>query len=618
MKNEKNIVTRLGGKEITSDNLLSVMTLEEKLGQIFMLDFRRWKNRGESAQSDHQEFSPEVKEMIAKYGLGNVILFAENFADVEQIVKFNHELKNSVVNGIPMLIGVDQEGGRVVRMNDGCSMPGNMCVGATADAENGYKNGYIIGKELKAVGINCDFAPVLDVNNNPANPSCNLRSFSADHAYAAPFGVEMAKGLQDAGVAATGKHFPGHGDTTVDSHTGLPIVYKTLDELMKAEFIPFIEASKSGIYMYMTAHMTFPLVAKESYVSKQTGKEMVAPATLSKTFLTDILRDQLGYEGVVITDSMQMQAISTHIGLNPSLIKAINAGADILLMFITLRSVEDEYKLANVFKDLAAAVETGELSLDRINESAKRVLDLKIKMGLFTEVDPSLEEKIAYAKSVIGCAEHRKIEREITAKGITLMENNGVLPLDLSGGKKVLYTCAYANKTTSFEFAVKRLLAEGKIPEFEYETYTYNGKNEIDDELKAKVDATDYVIVVTETENPVALDKPYVSFPVSLCKYCKETGKKIIVISSFLPYDAPIYKDADAVLVCYCTKGMSKEAASSLDTVKAYGVNVVVAVECALGGMKPEGKLPVDIFEVNPDGSYNFDNLVYPLGYSKK
>ncbi len=463
MKNEKNIVSRLEGKEITSENLLAVMSLEEKLGQMFMLDFRRWKNKGDAEQNDHQEFSPEVKEIIAKYGLGNVILFAENFADIDQIVKFNHELKNSVENGLPMLIGVDQEGGRVVRMNDGCSMPGNMCVGATHDVKNAYKNGYIIGKELKAVGINCDFAPSLDVNNNPSNPVINLRSFSSDHEYAAPFGVEMAKGLQDAGVAATGKHFPGHGDTTVDSHTGLPVVNKTLDQLMKEELVPFIETSKSGIYMYMTAHMTFPLIAKESYVSKQTGKEMVAPATLSKTFLTDILRNKLGYEGVVITDSMQMQAISTHLGSHPSLIKAINAGVDILLMFITLRSLEDEYKLADVFKALTNAVATGELSLDRINESTKRVLDLKIKMGLFDETDKSLEEKIAYAKEVVGCREHRAVERQITADGITLMENNGVLPLDLSDDKKVLYVSSFANKVTSFEYAVKRLVSEGKI-----------------------------------------------------------------------------------------------------------------------------------------------------------
>ena len=388
----KNIVKRLEGKELTAENLLSVMTLEEKLGQMFMLDFRRWKNREDSAQSDHQNFSPEVKELIGKYGLGNVILFAENFADINQIVKFNHELKNSVVNGIPMLIGVDQEGGRVVRTNDGCSMPGNMGIGATADEENAYTNGYIIGKELKAVGINCDFAPVLDVNNNPANPSCNLRSFSSDHKYAAKYGVKMALGLQAAGVAATGKHFPGHGDTVVDSHIGLPVVNKTIDELMEAEFIPFVETAKAGIAMYMTAHMTFPLIAKESYISKHTGKEMQAPATLSKTFLTDILRDKLGYKGVVVTDSLQMQAISTHINLIPSLIMSINAGADILLMFITLRSLEDEHKLIDVFSSLSEAAEKGELSIDRINESTKRVLDLKIKMGLFNEEEKSLED----------------------------------------------------------------------------------------------------------------------------------------------------------------------------------------------------------------------------------
>jgi len=614
----KNIVKRLEGKELTAENLLSVMTLEEKLGQMFMLDFRRWKNREDSAQSDHLNFSPEVKELIGKYGLGNVILFAENFADIDQIVKFNHELKNSVVNGIPMLIGVDQEGGRVVRTNDGCSMPGNMGVGATADEENAYTNGYIIGKELKAVGINCDFAPVLDVNNNPANPSCNLRSFSSDHKYAAKYGVKMALGLQAAGVAATGKHFPGHGDTTVDSHIGLPVVYKTVDELMEAEFIPFVETAKAGIAMYMTAHMTFPLIAKESYISKHTGKEMQAPATLSKTFLTDILRDKLGYKGVVVTDSLQMQAISTHINLIPSLIMSINAGADILLMFITLRSLEDEHKLIDVFSSLSEAAEKGELSIDRINESTKRVLDLKIQMGLFDEEEKTLEEKIAYAKSVVGCEEHRALERKITADGITLLEDKDVLPLDLSNGKKVLYVSAFSNKVTSFEFARKRLIAEGKIPEFEYDTFTYNGLSEITDELKAKVDASDYVIVVTESEVPIALDKSYVSFPVSLCKYAKEKGKKSIVISSFLPYDAPIYRDADALLICYCTKGMSKEAASDIKTVKAYGVNVVVAIECVLGGMKANGKLPVEIFEINPDGTYDFNKIAYPFGYSKQ
>jgi beta-N-acetylhexosaminidase len=338
----KNIINRLEGKPITAENILSVMTLEEKLGQMFMLDFRRWKNKDEDAQSDHLVFSPEVAELIAKYGLGNVILFAENFDTVEQTVTFNHNLKNSVVNGIPMIIAVDQEGGRVVRMNDGCSMPGNMCIGATGDPENAYTNGYIIGKELKAIGANCDFAPSFDVNNNPSNPVINLRSFSSDHKYATPYCVRMAQGLEAAGVAATGKHFPGHGDTNVDSHTGLPTVNLTLEELRERELIPFKAASDAGISMFMTAHMQFPKIATEKYISKQTGEEMVATATLSKTFLTDIVRKEMGYKGVIVTDSMQMQAISTHVGSHPSLIMGINAGVDILLMFITLRSLEDE------------------------------------------------------------------------------------------------------------------------------------------------------------------------------------------------------------------------------------------------------------------------------------
>ncbi len=614
----KNILKRLEGKSITAENILSVMTLEEKLGQMFMLDFRRWKNKDEDAQSDHLVFSPEVAELIAKYGLGNVILFAENFDTVEQTVTFNHNLKNSVVNGIPMIIAVDQEGGRVVRMNDGCSMPGNMCIGATGDPENAYTNGYIIGKELKAIGVNCDFAPSFDVNNNPSNPVINLRSFSSDHKYATSYCVRMAQGLEAAGVAATGKHFPGHGDTNVDSHTGLPTVNLTLEELRERELIPFKAASDAGISMFMTAHMQFPQIATEKYISKQTGKEMVATATLSKTFLTDIVRKEMGYKGVIVTDSMQMQAISTHVGSHPSLIMGINAGVDILLMFITLRSVEDEYKLRDVFTALTNAVKTGELSLDRINESTKRVLQLKINMGLFDEEEKTLEEKIKYAKEVIGCEEHRALERKITADGITVIENNGVVPLDLKGGKKVLYVSAYANKITSFEYAVKRLIAEEKISEFEYDTYVYGNDKDVTDTLKEKISVADYVIIVTETEHPVAMNRTYLSVPKAISDYCKENGKKNIVISAFMPYDVAVYNNADAILICYCAKGMSKEAFASIGNKKAYGVNIVVAVECVLGGLTPNGKLPIDIYKVDENGNYDMTTPLYPLGYSKK
>ena len=595
------------------ENLLEKLSLREKIGQMLMFDFRKWQNADEDKQYDYTVMSDEVKGMIRRNKLGNVILFAENFESVEQITRLNHAFQSCVENGIPMLIGVDQEGGRVVRMSNGCSLPGNMALAASGNVDNAYTAGYITGKELAAVGINADFAPSVDINNNPNNPVINVRSFSSDQNVTARYGTAMAKGLQAAGVAAAAKHFPGHGNTAVDSHIGLPFINSTYEELMNFEIVPFADAINNGCQMIMSGHIQFPNIEKTTVVSKQDKREMTLPATLSKRFLTDILRDELGFKGVLITDSMQMQAISSHVGSEQATILAINAGVDILLMCTSLHSLKDEAKPRAIIDNIVAAVEDGRISMERINESTLRVLKLKKELGLFDAPAVDVEDAVKNALSVVGCEENRAAERLIAAQSVTVLNNNGVLPIQTEGKKTALFA-AYANKVNAFDLAVNRLKEEGKIGDVDCSVYVYSGKTELDAEAKRAIDECDNLLLLTETEANMAHSNWYVSFPKAVCSYAASVGKKVVVISAFMPYDASIYRNADGLVLCYCAKGVPAAVAKDVHSSLAYGVNIPAAFEVVLGKAHCCGRLTIDIPEMDEKGSFDTSKVVYPIG----
>lgn len=595
------------------ENLLAKLSLREKIGQMLMFDFRKWQNSDEEKQSDYTVMSDEVKGLIQRNKLGNVILFAENFESVEQITRLNCAFQSSVENGIPMLIGVDQEGGRVVRMSHGCSLPGNMAIAASGSVENAYTAGFITGKELKAVGINADFAPSVDINNNPNNPVINVRSFSSDQNVTAKYGTAMAKGLQAAGVAASAKHFPGHGNTNVDSHIGLPFINSTYDELMRFEIVPFADAINNGCQMIMSGHIQFPNIEKQSVISKQDKHTMTLPATLSKKFLTDILRVELGFKGVLITDSMQMQAISSHIGSEQANILAINAGVDILLMCTALRSLKDEEKLRSIIDNIVSAVEDGRIPMQRIDESVLRILRLKKQLGLFDEDLTNEEAAVKNALSVVGCEENRAAERLIAAEGVTVLNNKDVLPLQTEG-KKTLLFAAYANKINAFELVLNRLKAEEKLSDIEYSTYIYSNKKALDDSAKAAINNADNIILLTETEPNMAHTNWYIAFPKAVCDYAASVGKKIVVISAFMPYDASIYRNADGLVLCYCAKGVPGAVAKDPSSTLAYGVNIPAAFEVVLGKAHCSGRLTIDIPNMAENGSFDITDVIYKSG----
>ena len=354
------------------------MSLDQKLGQMLCLDFRTWNG------SPVTEINDEIRNIIHRYHIGSVILFSENFVNRKQTKRLINDLKQASVNAgdPPLLICVDQEGGRVERFAFGRKkLKNNSEISSSKEPEKAaFEKGKTIGRELADLGINCDLAPVVDVNSNPLNPIIGVRSFGKDAKTVCNCGVSFMKGLHKYKVASAAKHFPGHGDTSVDSHIGLPRVNKTMDELRKLELLPFIAMIKAHVDMVMTAHIEFPKVETKTVVSKKDGKRIFIPATLSKTILTDILRNKLKFQGVIITDAMNMKAISDNFGEIEAVKMAVLAGADMICMPVTLKGARDIPKLDNLVRTLKSSVFSGEIDINLINKSVNRICSLKLKI----------------------------------------------------------------------------------------------------------------------------------------------------------------------------------------------------------------------------------------------
>ncbi|MGM8288759.1 glycoside hydrolase family 3 N-terminal domain-containing protein [Clostridium perfringens] len=604
--------------------IVSNMTLEEKLGQMIMPDFRMWQEEGTKEPSDLTEINSEVAEIIDKYDLGGVILFAENVKEISQTTTLIHDLQEVAINdkdgNLPLLITLDQEGGIVTRLGEGTNLPGNMALGATRSEKSSYDAGYLIGRELNALGVNVDFAPVLDTNNNPENPVIGVRSISSNPELVGKLGKNIAKGIQDQGVAATAKHFPGHGDTSTDSHYGLPMVNKSIEELRETELKPFKIAIENGIDMIMTAHIQFPQIEKDTFISKKDDSQIVIPATLSDDIITGILREEMGYDGVVITDAMNMKAISDHFGELESTKMAINAGIDIILMPTILRNNDDVKKLDYIVNGILDYIKSGEIKEEEITDSVERIVKLKIDRGIIDlkNNNVSLEEKIKKAKETVGSIENRNIERRIAEEAITITKNeDNILPLNPKEGEKVLLIAPNESQIHSMKFGINRLIHENSLNKIQLDTYEYNNIEVIDDVLREKIESSDYIIVASLASNANHL-KPGTwnrDLPRSVIDYGNKLNKDTILISLRNPYDLAAYDNAKAQVVSYGFKGMDPTEGDTLFPTKSSGPNIPASMGVIFGVVEPKGKLPVDIPSLNNDGTMNTKVNYYDYGH---
>ena len=333
----------------------SKMSLDEKIGQMLMVGI------------DGTEVDDDFKEFAEEYKFGTVILFGKNITSAEQLVNFTNSIK-STAGDIPYIIGMDEEGGLVTRLpDDVLSMPAALTIAGSEDTEYCYNAGYQIGTQITSFGLHTGFSPVLDIWSNPDNTVIGNRAYGKTSDDVCKYGIADMLGLKASGAIPVAKHFPGHGDTETDSHYGLPLVTKTKEELWQSELLPFKSAIENGVPMIMAAHILCTEL-DEKY-----------PASMSKNIITDLLRDEMGFEGVVITDDLTMGAISESYSFGDAAVLSINAGCDILSICFG----EDNVKQA--FTAIKEAVKNGDITEERINESVRRILKLKEDYNVTSE-----------------------------------------------------------------------------------------------------------------------------------------------------------------------------------------------------------------------------------------
>lgn len=353
----------LGYQKNASDEeqIALMMDLDTKIGQMLMVGV------------PDTVMNASTAAIIEKYRPGGVLLFGFNLASSEKTSAYIQAMQRKSMEGagIPLFVSIDQEGGRVKRITDGVTQfPGNMAFGIADDVALVRDAARILGIQLRMYGVNMNLAPALDVNNNPDNPVINTRSFGSSPDVVARMGVAYIKGLQDSQCMAIGKHFPGHGNTGVDSHFALPVISYGVDQLWKVDLVPFKAAIENGVCGIMSAHIMYPSLVSDSI-----------PATVSKEILTGLLRRDLGFEGLVLTDDMEMHAVTKMMCIGDAAVKAVAAGADIVLLSSHGESVPA------IVRALKSAVEKGVLTEERINASVQRILRAKLRYTILRYAD---------------------------------------------------------------------------------------------------------------------------------------------------------------------------------------------------------------------------------------
>lgn len=363
---------------------LTTMTLREKVGQLFWV---RPETLDFSLNPEKKMLTQTMRQNLEQYPVGGIAVFKKNIQDENQLSALIADFQSA--SKIPMIVAVDEEGGAVARLanHEAFFLPKYTSardIGKTGDPEQARQMGRTIGGYLRFYGFNLDFAPVADVDSNPANPVIGRRAYSTDAQQTAQMVAAAVEGFHEAGMLCTVKHFPGHGDTGQDSHYGTATSYKTWEEMKAMEMLPFEAGIAAGADVVMTAHITTPNATTDGL-----------PASLSYTMITERLRGELGFQGVIVTDSLGMYAIKNHFTPEQAAVAALRAGVDVLLMPSDLRAA---------FDGVVQAVEDGTLSEERLNESVRRILTLKQKAGLDLSGASAAKQPVAEKTSDTKCS----------------------------------------------------------------------------------------------------------------------------------------------------------------------------------------------------------------------
>ncbi len=515
------------------EKTINSMTIEQKIGQMMMFGFKGKKN------------TDDVFRLIDKYHAGGFLIFTRNVEDQNQLVSFNKALQkySRQKNLVPSFIAIDQEGGKVLRIKSfGTVLPGNMNIGATRSAELSFLAGKLTAIDLEMMGINVNFAPVLDVNTSKYNDVIGVRSFGSDPDMVSKLGTAYIRGIQSRRVSATAKHFPGHGNTSGDSHFEALSLNRTYDEMKEIDLKPFYEAIANGVDAIMTGHISVPKIDPSG-----------VPATLSKKILTGILRNQMNYDGLIVTDDMEMRSITKDGGITKAAVEAVLAGCDVITIVWTDQAKEDAYT------GILNAVQKGIISEARIDASVRRILKTKIKRRMFEEyTDPNIEE----VRRVVGNKLHQQIAQLIAERSITVVKNlKKIVPFNATGRFVVVSPFSYLSEELNV-LGLNNTLVKMKLRLSHSEAIKIANRAMRDDK-----NADAYLVAV--------LDQSQTDVANIIKKYSQ---KPVIVASLDSPY---VYSDlinADAYLCAYSFRTQALKALADVLAGKSEAVGILPVV----------------------------------------
>jgi len=534
--------------EVQIDNSIKQnISLKDKISQMIMIRMDGNFHNNESWKKK------DIEYFIKKYKIGGLITFTGNIHGTFENIKYFQSISET-----PLFIASDYERGLGVFIN-GTLFPSNMAIAATGDTTYSYLQGKITAIEAKSIGVNFILAPVLDINNNKNNPIINFRSYGDNPELVSKYGISFIEGVQDQGLIACAKHYPGHGNTNTDSHTRLPIIDISKKELYDNELYPFKKAVLSGVKSIMTGHIVIPSIDQDNI-----------PATFSKKIVNDVLIEDWNYNGLIITDALEMGALTSNVWHGESAIKAIEAGADILLLPLNATSaIESIYK----------AVQNGRISLDRINYSYNKIIKQKKEMGLFTPPYndwSDVEDKVA-------SLENRKIANKIAEKSITLVKNNkNIIPFKPSNYKKVTHLLLSTDNDLRQRlkpFARDIRYIHGNVNEvYVNDKLTSLGKQDILNKIKGSE------LIIVSMLIRISMDKGLSTIDNShneLLSDLKSLNIPVVGISFGSPY-LPDYNYLDAYLCSY-----------------GYGsVSLNASTDALFGRKDISGELPINLNDI--------------------
>lgn len=541
------------------EKILSSMTTYEKCAQVFMPAVF-----GKNLDQSSNEFKSTV-ELVKIHGVGGIVISSGN---VEETADMINELQK--FSKIPMLISADFENGIGMRMKAANSFPHSMAVGATGNSEFAYETGKATAIEALMLGVNINFAPVADVNNNPENPVINLRSYSEDKNLVAEFCRAYLKGSSEGGVIATAKHFPGHGNTHVDSHNDLPVIKGNIDYLIDNELNPFIKLIDEGVLSIMIGHLNVPAFDDITNL----------PASLSYRIVTKLLKERLGFKGLIITDALDMKAVTNYYSNEEACVQAFKAGNDILLM---------PSKIREGISAIYEAVKRGDITIERLDESVRKILSAKrwLKLDQF-------DFHKRYLPKRIRIQEHYQLSKEIAENSATIVKfNDQFFPFDTVNYHKT----AIINITNRISISESHFTSVYKEEFGLFKTTTLTNASSENEYKSALNLSRDCEIIILSGYFSIKSDENGKSLSGKQEKFINDIislNKKVVLISFENPYIISYFPKIENYICTYSNSKSSQRAV----------VNILKGV------IEPRGSLPVSIPFTDYKLGYKWDRTL--------